>query len=479
LFAAVTGTGPFSYEWQLNGTNLPNGIITTVAGNGTSGYFGDGGAATNAEFFYLNSVAVDASGNLFIVDGYNERIRMVGTNGNITTVAGNGTNGYSGDGEMATNAELSNPVGMVVDANGNLFISDIGNNRIRKVGADGIISTIAGNGTPGYSGDGGAATNAELFNPEGVAVDATGNLFIADYSNSRIRKVDTNGLISTVAGDGRQGYGGDGGVATNAEFGPYGLAVDAVDKLFIGDANNNRVREVSSDGEITTVAGDGAGAGTGGYESYFSGDGGPATNAELNLPQGVAVVDATEDLFIADYANHRIRRVGADGVITTVAGNGTGGYAGDGDAALKAELNFPIGVAVDASGNLFIADTGNECVRKVVILGPTLVLDHVGVGNAGAYEVVVSNPYGSVTSSVVNVTVVMPVVLSAPQMAMGETNFAFQLSGPAGGNYVLQTSTNLLNWSSVSTSTITSGGTLTLTNAIPDDNRRFYRVFLP
>ena len=197
------GTGPFSYQWQLNGTNLPNGIITTVAGNGTDGYSGDGGAATNAE---LNRSLLawrwtpPATCSLRMT--YNKRIRKVGTNGIITTVAGNGTQGYSGDGGAATNAELNYPAGVAVDATGNLFIADSINNRIRKVGTNGIITTVAGNGTAGYSGDGGAATNAELNDPSGVAVDATGNLFIADDDNNRIRKVGTNGIITTVAGNG-------------------------------------------------------------------------------------------------------------------------------------------------------------------------------------------------------------------------------------------------------------------------------------
>ena len=308
---------------------------------------------------------------------------------------------------------------MVVDATGNLFIAD-GFSRVRKVGTNGIITTVAGNGTNGYSGDGGAATNAELFWPSGVAVDATGNLFIADTYNQRIRKVGTNGIITTVAGNGTNGYSGDGSVATNAE---------------------------------------------------------------LYYPVGVAVY-ATGNLFIADFWNNRIREVGTNGIITTVAGNGTFGYTGDGSVATNAELYYPRGVAVDATGNLLIADKGNNRIRKVVspaisVTGPTLVLNDVGFGNAGTYSVVVSSPYGSTTSSniILNVTL-PPVVLSAPQVAIGKTNFTFVLSGPAGSNYVLQVSSNLLSWSSVSTSTMPVSGSMTLTNAMSGYNRRFYRAFM-
>jgi len=468
---SVTGTGPFSYQWQFNGTNLPNGIITTVAGKATAGSSGDGGAATNAGLWEPIGVAVDATGNLLIADIGNNRIRRVATNGIITTVAGNGTEGYSGDGGVATNAELHSPNGVAVDASGNLFIADALNDRIRKVDTNGIITTVAGNGTGGYAGDGGAATNAGLGFPSGVALDATGNLLIADLGNNRIRKVATNGIITTVAGNGTYGYSGDGGAATNAEFhSPVRLAVDATGNLFVADDWNSRIRKVDTNGIITTVAGNGT--------ADYAGDGGAATNAKLNVPTGVAV-DSVGNVFIADYDNSRIREVRTNGIITTVAGNGTYGYSGDGGAATNAALNYLEGVAVDATGNLLIADTGNNRVRKVVIQGPTLPLNDAGFGNAGAYDVVVSNPYGSVTSSVVNLIIIAaPVVLSAPQVTVGDTNFTFLLSGPAGSNYVLQSSTNLLNWSPVSTSTIPVSGAITLSNTINGYDRRLYRAYL-
>jgi hypothetical protein len=484
----VTGTGPFIYQWQFNGNNLPSGIITTVAGDGTQGYSGDGGAATNAELNEPYGVAVDSGGNLFIADSQNYRVRKVGTNGFITTVAGNGTYGYSGNGGAATNAELTYPSGVAVDATGNLFIADLYNNAIRKMGTNGIITTVAGTPVPanlgtgiaGYTGDGGAATNAWLNSPFGVTVDATGNLFIADQYNNAIRRVGTNGIINTVAGGlgagtGSGSYSGDGGVATNAGlYHPSGVAVDATGNLFIADSQNYRVREVGTNGIINTIAG--------GYNDEL-GDGGPATNAVLNNPQEVAL-DATGNLFIADDGNDLVRKVATNGIITTVAGNGSYGYSGNGSAATNAELSSPSGVTVDATGNLFIADQYNNAIRKVVfypsVLSPTLILNNVSFGNAGTYDVVVSSPFGSVTSSVVNVTITLPpFILSTPQMAVGGTNFTFMLTGPVGSNYVLQASTDLLNWSMVSTSSIPVSGSINLSNSISSYNRRFYRAMIP
>jgi hypothetical protein len=327
---------------------------------------------------------------------------------------------------------------------------------------------VAGNGTNGCSGDGSPAANAELFWPAGVAVDASGNLFIADGGNNRIREVGTNGIITTVAGNGTRGYSGHGGPATNAELGlPQGVAVDASGNLFIADTYNMRIRKVGTDGIITTVAGNG----TLGY----SGDGGAATNAELEYPWGVAV-DASGILFIADSSNNRIREVGTDGIITTVAGNGTNGYFGDGGAATNAELSDPYGVAVDASGNLFIADTDNERIREVVFPGPTLLLNNAGGANAGAYDVVVSSPYGSVTSSVVALVVALN-PLNA--LSIGGQEVQLQCQGVPGNSYVLLSATNLtppVDWRPVVTNTADTNGnwTSTVTNVL-SDNAVFYR----
>jgi sugar lactone lactonase YvrE len=339
-----------------------SGIITTVAGNGTQSYSGDGGAATSAELSGPSGVAVDSVGNLYIADAGNNLIRKVtAATGVISTVAGHGGYGYSGDGGPATSGELSYPSGVAVDSSGNLYIADSYNSRIRLVSlATGIITTVAGNGAPSYSGDGGPATGAEINYPNGIAVDSSGNLYIADSFNNLIRKVTVaTGIISTVAGDGTFGYSGDGGPATGAELNyPSDVAVDSSGNLYIADEPNERIRMVSSaTGIISTVAGNGSVSNVG--------NGGPATSAAFNQPTSVAV-DSSGNLYIADYTNQRIRLVNAaTGIITTVAGNGFQGYSGDGGAATNAELSGPAGVAVDSVGNLFIADELNQRIRRV------------------------------------------------------------------------------------------------------------------
>jgi sugar lactone lactonase YvrE len=403
----VSGTGPFTYQWQLNGTNLQNGIITTVAGNGIRDYSGDGGAAVNASLNNPNGVCVDSSGNLFIADYWNNRIRKVDAEGVITTVAGNGNPGYSGDGVAATSATLYCPNGVALDTADNLFIADYYNNRVRKVDTNSVIITVAGNGTVGYSGDGGAATNASLFWPSAVFVDGSCRLFIVDSENNVIRKVSADGIISTVAGNGTSGYSGDEGVATNANLNsPCSVIVDAFKNMIIADAVNNRVRKVNTNGIITTIAG----SGTRGY----SGDGGAATNACLSIPTGVTL-DPVGNLLIADYWNFVVRKVDVNGLITTVAGNGTNGYSGDGGPGTNACLFLPRNVAVDASGNCFIADMANNVVRRV---GSTtcsaLTLNNVTTNNAGVYTVVVTGHNGSVISSNAILTVISPPCAPAP-----------------------------------------------------------------
>jgi sugar lactone lactonase YvrE len=424
----LSGGGPFAYEWLLDGTKVSGGIIYTVAGDGNSGYGGDGAASTNASLDSPVDVVVDASGNQFIVDSSNNRIRKVDTNGIITTVAGDATPGFAGEGGVAIDASLNGPLGAAVDASDNLFIADTYNERIRKVGPNGIIITVAGNGTYGYYGDGGEATSAKLAYPEGVAVDASGNIFIADAGNQRIRKVGTNGIITTVAGDGTGAYSGDGGAATNASiYNPEGVVVDATGNLFIADTDNQRIRKVDTYGIITTVAGNGTKA--------YSGDGGLASSASLLDPEGV-VVDASGNLFIADTDNRVIRKVGLNGIITTVAGNGTAAYSGDGGPATNAAMSSPDGVAVDASGNLFIADTFNERIRKVVPSGiaPMLVLSNVTAGSAGDYQVVITTPFGSITSSFATLKILFSPSVTVPPasqyiIAGGNVTFAVMASG--------------------------------------------------
>jgi hypothetical protein len=338
------------------------GLISTVAGDGTGGYSGDGGKATSAELYEPYGAAVDAAGNIYIADTINERVRKVTVStGDISTVAGNGMYGYSGDGGPATSAQLDLPTRVALDSAGNIYIADWGNQRIRKVTVStGDISTVAGNGTPGFSGDGGKATSAELNDPFDVVVDAAGNIYIADEANNRIRKVAAStGDISTVAGNGTAGFSGDGGAATSAELHfPRGVALDTANNIYIADYDNQRVRKVTvSSGDISTVAGNGT--------AGFSGDGGPATSAELNYLLGVAV-DSAGNIYIADTSNNRIRKVTVStGDISTVAGDGTAGYSGDGGPATSAELYDPFGVAVDSAGNVYISDTLNNRIRKV------------------------------------------------------------------------------------------------------------------
>jgi sugar lactone lactonase YvrE len=259
---------------------ISNGVITTVAGNGTYGFSGDNGPATSAQLFNPQGIAVDSAGNLYIADTFNNRIRKV-SGGVITTVAGNGTSGSRDENIPATTAQLNWPYGVAVDSAGNLYIANTYNNRVCKV-SGGVITTVAGNGTHGFSGDNGPATAAQLSWPDGVAVDSAGNLYIADTDNNRIRKV-SGGVITTVAGNGTEGFSGDKGPATAAQLGwPYSVAVDAAGNLYIADTYNNHIRKVSN-GVITTVGGDGT--------FGFGGDKGPATSAAVS-PSGIAVDSA-------------------------------------------------------------------------------------------------------------------------------------------------------------------------------------------
>jgi RHS repeat-associated protein len=304
-----------------------------------------------------NGLAVDAASNVLFADTFDSRVRRVSPSGIITTFAGTDVRGFSGDGGPATAAQLDSPYAAAVDAGGNILIADTGNYRVRRVSPSGIITTVAGTGVAGFSGDGGPATAAQLSGVTDIKADAAGNILIADYGNYRVRRVDTNGVITTVAGNGVVGFSGDGGPATAAQLrSPNGVAVDAAGNILIVDRLDQRVRRVDTSGVITTVAGNGV--------VGFSGDGGPATAAQLYGPWAIAV-DPAGNILIADNNNARVRRVDTNGVITTVAGNGVVGFSGDGGPATAAQLGYPARVAVDAAGNLFISDAGNRRVRKV------------------------------------------------------------------------------------------------------------------
>ena len=343
-----------------------NGIVPTVAtiaGTGVAGYSGDNGPATSANMGDPAGVVVDRSGQFYIADYLNNVVRKIATSGVITTWAGNGIAGFRGDGGPATSAMLSGPVAVALDSSGNLYIADTGNRRVRKVTPDGNITTVAGDGSvpsSGGNGDNGPATSAHLTIPEGLTLDPAGDLFIADGGADRVRKVTPAGIITTVAGNGVNGFGGDGGPATDAQLtAPYGLAFDAAGNLYIADLLNKRIRMVNSAGVISTFAGNGIlnPDGFGGV-----GDGGPATSAELIDPIGV-VVDAAGFVYELEYG--RVQAISPAGIIETVAGDNLNGFNGDGAPASNYSLWGPEGLATDANGNLYIADSLNQRVRQV------------------------------------------------------------------------------------------------------------------
>jgi sugar lactone lactonase YvrE len=332
--------------------------ITTFAGTGAPAYSGDTGPATAAALNMPQGVTVDGPNGVYIADAENHRVRLVAPDGTIRTVAGIGTPGATGDNGQATAAQLFSPASIAMDGSGGFYIADTGNHRIRRVFANGIIVTVAGTGTPGFSGDGGFATAAQLNFPSGLAADAAGNLYISEYGNHRIRKLDGAGLISTIAGTGVAGFNGDNQPATTAQLNsPRGLSLDTAGNLLVADFNNHRIRKLTPGANITTVAGTGA--------AGFSGDGGPATASQLQSPSGVAV-DSQNSIYIADYGNHRIRKLSATGAITTYAGTGTASFSGDGGNATAAHLNGPWGVAVNSARDVLIADTLNHRIRRVI-----------------------------------------------------------------------------------------------------------------
>ena len=372
-------------------------LLRTVAGTGSAGYSGDGGVASSALLQNPFGAAVDSAGNVYIADSGNHRIRVVNTGssaitianvtiqpGNIATVAGNGTAGFSGDGSPATSAQLNNPSGVAVDSSGNIYIADLNNFRVRKVSTSGIITTVTGNGTGAYGGDYGPATNGTLF-PYAVAVDSSGNLYIADTGNQRIRVVNMGssgiilggiyipaGYIATVAGTGVQGYAGDGGLAGSASFDhPYSVAVDANRTIYVCDTYNRRIRVMNTGTSPITVAGVtiqpaniATVAGNGVYQ--YKGDGGPALNANFADPDGVAV-DSAGNIYVSDLEAERIRFIrNSTGIISTIAGSSIYGYNGDNIPATTAAISYPRSLAVDSSGNVYFDDEPNQRVREIV-----------------------------------------------------------------------------------------------------------------
>lgn len=357
----------------------PTYTISTIAGQGppaSAGYGGDGNPAISANLNGPSSVAFDSKGNMLIADQVNNVIRMVSTSGNISTVAGNNTGGYTGDGAAAISAQINTPNSIAFDSKGNYYFSDFSNHVVRMVNTSGTISTFAGSQAQGsgFSGDGGAATASALGFPTGIAFDTTGNLYISDYGtfadfnsvgNNRIREVlAATNIINTIVGNGQVGFLDGGGVALSAHLnGVAQVAVDTHGNLYFADAFNNEVRKVVlSTGTISLLAGSPTAA------FGYSGDGGQAVNALLNNPTGVAV-DTAGNVYICDTYNAVIRMVTPDGIIHTIAGSTNGpnpGFSGDGGPALSAQFNVPYSITVDAAGNLFVADYGNNVIRKLV-----------------------------------------------------------------------------------------------------------------
>jgi sugar lactone lactonase YvrE len=376
--------------------------------------------ATALPLVLPSAIASDAQGNLYFAETGSQMIRKVSVAGVITTVAGGGIQGFSGDNGPATAAELDSPAGLALDSMGNLYIADSHNHRVREVAAaTGTITTIAGTGVAGYSGDGGLATAAQLDLPTALAVDSAGDVYVADTDNHRVRRIAAaTGDISTVAGNGVEDFAGDNGLATAASIdSPNGLALDSAGNLYLADTHNGRVREVSAaTGMISTIAGAGY---AGGNVLMFGGDGGVATAAGLALPRGLTM-DAAGNLYVADSANQRIRRISTAGAITTVAGQGTEAFAGDGAPAVTASLDTPRSVAISPTGLLTLADTDNQRIRQLDALpapGPD-IYTIAGLGVSSQETLSLSGP--SVT---VYGTGTLTAILTSGTLATGNVTF--------------------------------------------------------
>ncbi|MBS1828547.1 MAG: hypothetical protein JST93_24790 [Acidobacteria bacterium] len=525
----------------------PDGRIFTVAGTGAFGYSGDGGLASNATLGKVTSLAFDSAGNLFLADSSNQRVRKINPAGIITTFAGNGVAAFQGDGGPAASASVSNPYGVVVDSLDNLYIADSFNHRVRKVtpagiittvasistpegvavdnqgnllvlengvylraiSPAGVISTVAGNGTRGLSGDTGLATSAQLFAPQGLAVDASGGIFVSDGANDRVRRIHTDGrifpsagggisiadgqpatsallsipfgaaadgagnlyiadaghsivrkvtpagIISTIAGSLQRGYSGDGGPAALARFDSlWDLALDNAGNLFITDGP--RLRKISPSGIITTVAGNGS--------LGYSSDGVPAISASINAIVSVAP-DNAGNLFISDSTTHRIRKISTDGMLTTVAGNGAPAFSGDGGLATRASLAHPQGIAVDAQGNIYIADTGNHRIRKVLPDGVITTIAGSSLGFSGdngpAHAAQLNSPARLAVDRNGNILISDTrnnrIRILSPSLTAQPVSLAFQYT-PAAGSPPAQTLTVTSNPLNVTASAITASG---------------------
>ena len=358
----------------------PAQVITTFGGSGIMGFSGDGFPAVTARMNVLTGMAFDNNGNLFICDYGNTRIRKIDPNGIITTVVGTGVPGYSGDGGPAVNAQTSGPADIAFDVNGNMYFSEFENCRIRKVDVNGIITTFAGTGNTMISGDGGPAISAEIGYPDGIAFDAFGNLYIAQGNVGCVRKIDPSGIISTIAGVPYvTNFNGNGipAISANLNF-PIDVAIDVNGNIFISEFQGDRIRKIESNGIIKTFAGTGLHA--------YNGDGIAADLANINHPMGIEL-DAQGNLYILEREGHRIRKVGGNGLISTICGDGVSGYGGDNGPASLARISWPYGVTLDQMGNLYFSDVANYRIRKITPEG-------VGIAENSTNEInIFPNPF--------------------------------------------------------------------------------------
>ncbi len=410
-------------------------IITTIAGNGITQYIGDGYPATNFSLAQPYGLCEDKSGNIFVADFADHRIRRINNQDTLFTFCGIGTSGYSGDGGLIDTATIRNPSGVCIDTAGNLYITEWYNNVLRKVDkTTHIVTTVCGTSAYGFSGDNGPATNAHLANPYASCIDNEGNIYIPDAGNNRIRKVNMlTGTITTVAGTGVMGYSGDNIQATNAKLAnPMGVCLDSLGNIYIADNGNHRIRKVDAlTGIITTIAGNGV-------QGYF-GDGGLAINSQIAQPNAIAA-DRFGNIYFSDFGNNVIRTIYTNGAIKTIAGNGHFGFSGDNGPATNATFNGATGIFVNDSGFIYIADGGNSAIRKVTPLNLGIKVENT---NENSIQIYPNPTHGTITFNISNMSelqfcdVVNPIgqIIYSAKIATG--NIVINLSAYSSGIYFI------------------------------------------